>query len=382
MIYLDNSATTKIYEVVNDLIYEYNSKLYYNPSAPYSAATKISDDVLAARQSIAKGLNCRGEQIIFTSGGTEANNLAIFGATRALKRGRVICGAGEHDSVYNCFNVLDGAAFDKAFAPLNIYGGIDEKKLIDLMTEDTAFVSVMHVNNETGAVNDLRSIARRIKKISPKCIIHSDGVQAFGKIDVNISDIGCDLYTVSAHKIHGPKGAGALYISPGVRLFPQILGGGQENNLRSGTQNVSAVIGFGKAAEIILEKREANFKRIQCLKERLFNKIKLIDGIRLNCHDINGAIPNILSVAIKDAPAEVMVTKLEARGIIISTGAACSSKKGLSRVYLAAGMTKELIQGTVRISFGEFNTESEIDFAANEIINAAEELQKVIRCKK
>jgi cysteine desulfurase len=381
MIYFDNSATTKIYDVVNDLIYEYNSKLYYNPSAPYSAAAKISDDVLAARQSIAKGLSCKADEIVFTSGGTEANNLAIFGATRALKNGRVVCGAGEHDSVYNCFNAL-GSAFDTVFAPLNIYGGVDEKKLLELVTSDTVFVSVMHVNNETGAVNDLYSIVPKIKKISPKCIIHSDGVQAFGKINANIKNTGCDLYTVSAHKIHGPKGAGALYISPDIRLFPQILGGGQENKIRSGTQNVSAIVGFGKAAEIILEKREANFKRIQNLKERLFDKIKLIDGIGLNSQAIDGAIPNILSVSIRGVPAEVMVTKLEARGIIVGTGAACSSKKGLSRVYLAAGMSKELAKGTLRISFGEFNTESEVDFAANEIINAAKELQKVIRCKK
>lgn len=381
MIYLDNSATTKIYEDALNIYHKYSIENYFNSAAPYNAAGLIFSDINRARDKIAAGLNVPPANIIFTSGGTESNNIAIQGFLKNKKRGRIVCGGGEHASVYNIFKSFENGCFDIVFAPLDKFGAVDLEKFFPLITPDTVLVSVMHVSNETGAITDIEKIVKGVKAISPDCAVHSDGVQAYGKMKIDIKKLGCDLYSVSAHKHHGPKGAGALYIAQHIKLSPLFFGGGQENNLRSGTHNAAGIMAYGEAAARINSRLETNFAHNQVLKERFWNTLsgEVVD-IVLNSESISSGVPNILSISIKSVPAEVLVTILEMKGIIVDTGSACSSKKGHLRIHQAMNMSKEYSSGTLRFSFSEFNTLEEIDIAVNELIKAIKELRKV--CKK
>lgn len=355
MIYLDNAATTRVDDKVNKVIEKYNSELYFNPSALYGKGSDLSNALNGVRDKITKVLGCEpNARVIFTSGATEANNLAIFGSN--IPRGKTyIFGIGEHPSVYNCAIDLKNKNVDVKFAQLNSVGEIDIDKLKELLDENVGFVSVMLVSNETGAINKIKEIATLIKDKSPRAIFHVDAVQGFCKVPFNMSNCMVDLCTISAHKIYGPKGVGALIIRPNLNIKNINFGGGQEKGTRSGTENVSGILGFGE----VIENLDYNY--IKELKDKFLSNLKPIeDKIQING---NGS-PYILSLSIPGIRGETLVHMLEGEGVLLGTGSACSSSKIENRTLSAMGRTKEQVLGAIRISFGKYNTLEEVDFSS------------------
>lgn len=360
MIYLDNSATTKTRKEVADFVANYSVENYFNPSSIYEPAIKIKLDLDKARAKILKILNADVDgKIVFTGSATEANNLVLNGLARKNKK--ILISAGEHPSIFETAKNLNNLGYAVDFIKLNSDGTIDLNDLEKQVDNETGLVSVIHVSNETGAINDLNKISKIIKSKNPDCLFHSDGVQAFGKLKVNVSKDNIDLYTMSSHKIHGPKGVACLYFNNNIILKPHILGGGQENGLRSGTENPAGILGFVMASEIMynnLEQRNAHLKNLKTYFINELSKTNL--KYKINAEDVN-TIDNIFSVSFLGIRGEVLLHCLEKHCIYVSTGSACSSKHVGNRVLSAMGLTPELMQGNIRFSFSEFNTIDEID---------------------
>lgn len=357
MIYLDNAATTYLYEELEDILSYYNKERFFNPSARYHEAIDVSKDIKNARQKLASFINCNSDELTYVSSGTEGNNLAIFGLLRK-KNSRIIVSAAEHASVYNVALNLKNKGYDVVFCPVNEFGTVNVETLKQLINSNTELISIAHVNNETGGINDVKQLVKTAKSINNNIIFHSDGVQAFGKIGVNVKDLGVDAYTIAGHKIHAPKGIAALYHRQNLSINPIIFGGGQENGIRSATENVSGIIAFTKAAEIIHSRINENTQKFNLFKQLIIDSLKEFD-IKINS-GINSS-PHILNLSIKGIKGEVLLHLLETYGILISTGSACSTKKGISRIPAAIGLNKEYAEGTIRISFGEQNMQSEIE---------------------
>ncbi|MBO7508480.1 MAG: cysteine desulfurase [Clostridia bacterium] len=368
MIYLDNASTTKIYDSVNKKIFEINEENYFNPSAPYQNATDTFDMIFSAKEELAKNMGTTVEHIIFTSGATESNNLAIFGFLTGKKDAEYIFSSGEHPSVYNVSSSLKTQNKVVKYAKLSIDGTISIDELTKLLTPETHFVSIIHVSNETGAINDIKALCKAVKDYNPNIVFHSDGTQAFGKIEVDVEDLGVDCYTISAHKFHGPKGVGALYVKNIDKIKPIQLGGGQQDGKRSGTENTSGFVGMALASTIATKNIKANFSQINAYREYLKQEISSnFDDVKFNESSNNS--PYILSVSIKGIRGEVLLHMLEKRGILIGIGSACSSKKQSNRVLESMKVAKEFVLGSIRISFSSFNSPEDIKVATNEIIN-------------
>ena len=374
-IYLDNAATTQLDEECMDVIRQYNLECFYNPSALYRKAMENGNALKKARGIISKSLGAGSQEIIFTSSGSEADNIAMLCSLRA-KTGRVIVGASEHSAVYNTALELKVRGYDVEFVACDSYGRTDLNKLKDLLDEKVVLVSIMHVCNETGALNDLAAISKIIKEKSPRAIFHSDGVQAYGKIDVNVKALGVDLYSVSAHKVHAPKGVGALYCRSGLFLKTFVFGGGQEGGVRSATENLSGIMAFADVVERNFKDIKGNFNKVQevraYLKEQLQDKF---DNIKINT-DMENSSPYIFSFALNSARGEVLVHCLEDKGVIIGTGSACNSQKSTKRIPQALGISNSYAQGMLRVSFNEKNTKEEVDVFINAL---AESLQELIK---
>ncbi len=375
MIYLDNAATTKLDEECMDVIMRYNIECFYNPSALYRKAMENGNALKKARGVIAKSMGAGSQEIFFTSSGSEADNIALLCSLRA-KTGRVIVGASEHSAVYNTALELKVRGYDVEFVACDSFGRTDLNKLKDLLDEKVVLVSIMHVCNETGALNDLAAISKIIKEKSPRAIFHSDGVQAYGKIDVNVKALGLDLYSVSAHKVHAPKGVGALYCRSGIFLKTFVFGGGQEGGVRSATENLSGIMAFADVVERNFKDIKGNFIKVQevraYLKEQLQDKF---DNIKINT-DMENSSPYIFSFALNSARGEVLVHCLEDKGVIIGTGSACNSQKSTKRIPQALGISDNYAQGMLRVSFNEKNTKEEVDIFINAL---AESLQELIK---
>lgn len=375
MIYLDNAATTQLDEECMDVIRQYNLECFYNPSALYRKAMENGNALKKARGVIAKSLGACNQEIIFTSSDSEADNIAMLCSLRA-KTGRVIVGASEHSAVYNTALELKVRGYDVEFVACDSYGRTDLNKLKDLLDEKVVLVSIMHVCNETGALNDLAAISKIIKEKSPRAIFHSDGVQAYGKIDVNVKALGVDLYSVSAHKVHAPKGVGALYCRSGLFLKTFVFGGGQEGGVRSATENLSGIMAFADVVERNFKDIKGNFNKVQevrtYLKEQLQDKF---DNIKINT-DMENSSPYIFSFALNSARGEVLVHCLEDKGVIIGTGSACNSQKSTKRIPQALGISNSYAQGMLRVSFNEKNIKEEVDVFINAL---AESLQELIK---
>lgn len=361
MIYLDNAATTAMFPQCLDIYKKYAVDEFFNPSALYAPALTAAKAVSSAREKIAKTLGCSAENLVFTASGSEADNFAITCGTRR-KKGKIIVSATEHAAVHNCakaFAELRGYTF--VVAPCDPYGAVIFDKFVDLLDEEVAFVSVMHVCNETGALNDIKSLCAEVRKRCPDAVFHSDGVQAFCKLKYNVRDLGVDLYSVSGHKIHAPKGIGALYISPKLNPRPFIYGGGQERNLRSGTENVAGICAFGYAAERMSAETIETFARQKDLQKKLIASLKAEYGgfVRINT-DVERSGSNIVSFSMNGIRGEVMLHFLESKGIIVGTGSACSSKKAAERIPAALGLNGAFAEGTLRISFDETTSESDV----------------------
>ena len=375
MIYLDNAATTALDEKCLDIIREYNVERFYNPSALYRKAMESANAIKQARNSIAKSLGVKGEEIIFTASGSEADNIALLCSVRA-KSGKVIIGSSEHSAVYNTALELKVRGYDVVFAPCDKYGRTDVGQLEKLIDNTVVLVSVMHVCNETGALNDLSAISKIIKAKAPRAIFHSDGVQAYGKISVNLKSLGIDLYSISGHKIHAPKGIGALYCRSGLYLRTFVFGGGQENNVRSATENLPSIVAFGYLAEKNLPSLTDNYKKTTELRDYLYQKLTdNFENVKINT-DLLHSSPYVFSFALNSARGEVLVHCLEDRGIIVGTGSACNSQKSTKRIPAALGIEGDYAQGMLRVSFNENNTKDDIDAFIDALAQSLEELIK------
>lgn len=377
MIYLDNAATTKMYDEVLRVLTEANEKRWFNASALYKEASEESKTIRRARETLLAALKAGDGELYFLSGGTEADNTALF-CTRKAKGSRVIVSEGEHDAVINPAKVLKEQGYDVVFAPIKSDGGVDEEKFAALLTPDVSLVSVMHVSNETGAVNDIAKLSAMTKRAAPKAIFHSDGVQAFGKIKVNLRSLGADLYTVSGHKIHGPKGIGALYVAKGAPVKPLVFGGGQEKGFRSGTENGPAIEAFAAAAERTMRNFEEDCSKkrryLEYLREGLENGVPDVKIIT----DTERSAPHILTVAFGGVRGEVLLHALEERGILVGVGSACSSHRE-SRFKSLLGLDEAHRDGIVRFSVSAFNDFSEVATVVRETADAVARLKEYAR---
>lgn len=366
MIYLDNSATTRTLDAAAEAAAKYMRQVFFNPSAAYSPAVEAERAVNAARSRLASMIHADPEEIIYTSGGTESNNTAIFGALKARRgTGRIIVGATEHPSVYSAIMTLKGP-YNVTEARVDSTGTQDVNSLMSALSNDVAFVSIMHVNNETGAINDIPSIYKAVKQRAPGAIMHVDGVQGFLKVPFDARY--CDMYSISGHKFHAPKGVGALYIKRGVRFAGGQIGGGQERNLRSGTTNTPGIMGMDAAIEYYQANLDEIRRKLMQMKLRLAKNLSFIRDAYINGPEPSLGAPHILNVSFLGVRGEVLLHALEEKGIYVSTGSACSAhKKGKNRILNAMGVVGDRQEGAIRFSICPFNTEDEMDITADVI---------------
>jgi len=366
MIYLDNSATTRVLPEAADAAFRAMTEQFYNSASAYPPAVETERAVEAARARLADAFGARPDEIVYTSGGTESNNMALFGALKSARgKRRVIVSAAEHPSVYEAARSLEGAPdTEVVFLGCRADGTADLDALDAALTADAAFVSIMHVNNEVGAVNDLAAVAALLKKRAPASVFHSDGVQAFCKLPFARPESA--LYSVSAHKFHAPKGVGALYVRAGVKFAGGQIGGGQERNLRSGTTNVPGILALDAALALYREHQAEWIANMRACKTRLADALLSVPDAVLNGPAVPDGAPQILNVSFPGVRGEVLVNALSERGVYVSTGSACSThKKGKNRILAAMGVSGARAEGALRFSLCPFNTPEEMDEAAN-----------------
>lgn len=364
-VYFDNSATTRCYDSVKDIVVKAMTEDFGNPSAMHLKGVEAEKYIKSSAESLARLLKVQEKEILFTSGGTESDNLALIGATFANKRSgnHIITTSVEHPAVSQPALFLQEQGFEVTYLPVDSRGVVKMDALKAVLREDTILVSVMYVNNEVGAVMPVEEIAALVHEKSPKALFHVDAIQAFGKYRIYPKKMGIDLLSVSGHKIHGPKGVGFLYINEKAKIQPQILGGGQQGGMRSGTDNVPGIAGLGTAAVEIYKNLEENVENMYRLKEYIAQGLEKIGDIRINGMDLREGAPQILSISVMGVRSEVLLHSLEERGIYVSAGSACSSHKRKPSATLAAmGMSKDQIESTVRLSFCEENTIEEANY--------------------
>lgn len=380
--YLDNSATTRAFDDVADAVRRAMLVDYGNPSSLHRKGVEAENLIKGARHAIAETLRVDDKEIIFTSGGTESNNLALIGTALARKRrGKHIISTGiEHASVYNPLLFLEEMGFEVTFLPVDGHGLVDPETLAAAVRDDTILVSVMYVNNEMGAVEPISALSQAAKAKNPDVLFHADAIQAYGKYRIRPRREGIDILTVSGHKIHGPKGSGFIYIRNGVRVHPLILGGGQQKDMRSGTENVPGCYGLGIAAREIYTDFDARIDRMYALRARLIEGLKQLPDVTVNGFEDRRNAPHIVSASFGGVRAEVLLHALEDRGICVSSGSACSSNHpGISGTLKAIGVRPELLDATLRFSFGEFNTAEEIDYTLRQLKELLPMLRKFRR---
>lgn len=379
-IYLDYAATTPVDPQVVTAMAPFLSETFGNPSSTHSFGQESRKALEEARQVVADSLGAARDDLFFTSGGTEANNLAVFGVARANKdRGRhLITTVIEHHSVLHSFHCLEKEGFHVTYIPVTESGIVDTNVLMSKITSETILVSVMHANNEIGTIQPIEKIANFLRE-KGGIVFHVDGVQAFPHLPVNVTNLGVDLYSISSHKMYGPKGVGALYIKKGVMLEPLFAGGGQERGIRPGTENLAAIVGFGSAVKILLEKREKENKRIALLRDNFLEVItSKIDGVFLN-GDPGNRLPNNVNLSFEWIDGEALAIRLDLEGIACSTGSACSSGGVLpSHVINAICGGKVNRHSAVRFTFGRQTTQEEVEKASEIICNVVKELRENI----
>ncbi|MBQ9610457.1 MAG: cysteine desulfurase [Lachnospiraceae bacterium] len=381
-VYYDNAATTKIIPEVREIMLKTLDMDYGNPSSMHTKGIDAERYIRYAREVISKSLKCSANEIIFTSGGTEANNLALLGICEAKRRtgDHIITTSIEHASVYNPVLRLEELGYRVSFLGVDKNGIVDIEQLKHELCDDTILVSIMAVNNEIGSVQPLSEISDIIHEynLSHKSNIafHVDAVQAFGKYRLYPSRIGIDAMSISGHKIHGPKGSGALYVRNGVKIKPIIYGGGQEKSIRSGTENVTAIAGLGKAAEVAYDRLDDNVSVMKNIKDTFVQKALEIDGVVNN----SGNASHISSLSFEGVRSEVLLHALEDRGIYVSAGSACSSNHpAVSNVLKAIGMDEGLLDSTLRFSFCEYNTVAEVEYTIGVLKDVLPMLRKYTR---
>lgn len=376
--YFDNAATTAVFPEVKALMIKLLEEDYGNPSSLHMKGVEAENYIKTARQQIAAEIKCQEKELIFTSGGTESNNLAIIGAALAhRRRGRHIVTSNiEHASVSATMDFLTKEGFEVTQIGVDEHGFFDLEALKNALREDTILVSTMYVNNEIGTIEPIEEISRLVKAYNPSILYHVDAIQAFGKLRFSPKKLGVDLMSFSGHKIHGPKGSGALYVKDKVLIRPIIYGGGQQKEMRSGTENVPAIAGMGLATKLMYEKHEEKMDRLRALKQAFIDKVTAFDGVYSN----SGGAPHIASISFTGVRSEVMLHALEERGIYVSAGSACSSNKPhISNVLQAIGLSEERLLSTLRFSFCENNTMEQVDYAIEVIGQLLPMLRRYVR---
>ena len=380
-VYLDNSSTTRPYREVVDAMADTMYNNFGNPSSLHRRGIEAEKLIKSARIALAEAIKADPEEIFFTSGGTEADNLALRGAAAANRGRHIISTQVEHPAVLNTLESLKNSGFIIEYAPVNKNGEVDIERYKRLIRNDTILVTAMLVNNETGTIQPVEEMCRILKSVNPNAVFHIDAVQALGKIPFTVSSTGADMISLSSHKIHGPKGVGALYVRRGTRISPILFGGGQQGNLRPGTENVHGIYGFGIATEMATKDLYTKMTKVRALRNRLRDGIiREISDISVNTPE--NSAPHILNVSFRGTRSEVLLHTLENDGIYVSSGSACSShKKGPSYVMTAIGLDSQLIDGTLRFSLSEFNTEEEIDYVLDRLKMAVSSLRKLMKFK-
>lgn len=381
-IYLDNSATTRAYDEVIDLMSKVYREDYGNPSSKHQKGVESESYVKEAKEIIAKSLKASAKEILFTSGGTESDNTALIGCAMAGKRrgNHIITTKIEHPAILETTEYLKRQGFEITYLNVDKDGIVDLEQLKNALTHETIIVSVMHTNNEIGAVEPLEEIGKIIKSFDKDILFHVDAVQGYGKFNIVPKKANIDLMSVSGHKIHGPKGIGFLYIKEGTKILPYILGGGQQGGMRSGTENVPSIAGIGQAVKMIYENLEADRERMYALKDKLIEGVTKIDGVKINGKTDDQSAPHIISISVKNVRAEVLLHALEEKGIYVSSGSACASNKNtVSDTLRAIGLEKEFLDSTIRISLSVFNTSDEIEYTIAALTEIIPELRKYTR---
>ena len=377
-IYFDNSATTRVFDSVRDIMTETMTADYGNTSSLHTKGVEAEQYVREARAEIAKSLRVKEKEIIFTSGGTESNNLAILGTALANRRSgnHIITSCIEHASVYNTTAFLEEQGFRVTYLPVDHNGHVSPEDLRAAICDDTILVSIMYVNNEMGAVEPIAKLAQVLRETKPQAYFHADAIQAYGKYVIRPKKEGIDLLSVSGHKIHGPKGVGFLYVDERVKIRPILFGGGQQMGMRSGTENVPGCAGLGAAAKEIYRDHEAKVDHLYALKDRFVSGLHELEGVTV--HGLTGrdSAPQIVSAGFEGIRAEVLLHALEEKGIYVSSGSACSSNHpGISGTLRGIVVKESLLDSTLRFSFGVFNTEDEVD----ECLRVLKELLPLLR---
>ena len=360
--YLDNSATTQVCEAAAEAAYNMMRENYGNPSSLHKLGIMAETAVEEARGIIADSLSVEAKNIYFTSGGTEANNTVLFGAAEALKRrgNRIIVSAVEHSSVYESAKRLGDMGYDVQYAPVNGDGVVDLDALKALLTDKTILVSVMTVNNETGSIQPIERIAKLVHKHCPDALFHTDAVQAYGKLPLKPKKCGVDLMSISAHKIHGAKGCGALYLRDGARILPLLYGGEQQKKMRPGTESAPLIAAFAAAAAhaCVFSDLSRNMDHVKELNTYALKKLNKIDGISINSPA--DALPYIINISVQGIRSETMLHHLETQGVYVSSSSACAKGKR-SYVLAAMGLPEDRIDSSIRVSFSKYNTIEDID---------------------
>lgn len=380
--YLDNSATTRCSKAAADKMVLLLTEDFGNPSSLHMKGVIAEKYINEAKKKIARTLKCQEKEIVFTSGGTESNNLAIIGSAMANQRAgkHIITTQVEHASVANTMKFLEDNGFEITYLGVDHDGRISLEELKAAMRSDTILVSIMQVNNEIGAVMPVEEAGKLIKEINPSTLFHVDAIQSYGKLHISPKNMNCDLLSVSGHKIHGPKGSGFLYIKDKTKIKPIIYGGGQQKGMRSGTENVPAIAGLGVAAEEIYTDLDTKIEAMYALKSHFINEVTRIDGVTVNGLTDKTSAPHIVSVSVQGVRAEVILHTLEDKNIYVSAGSACSSNKpAVSATLKAIGLPKELLDSTVRFSFCVDTTIEEIDYAVKVMQDVVPKLQKYTR---
>jgi len=376
-VYMDNGATTQMVPEAVKEMKPYFDKKFGNPSSLHYLGEEAHEDVDKVRETIAKAINAQPEEIIFTSGGTEADNLAIFGAVYANKSkgNHIITTKIEHNAVKNCFKHLEKEGFRVTYLDVDEEGFV--QGLESALTKDTIFVSVIHANHEIGVIQDISKMGKLCR--DKGIIFHTDACQSFTKTELDVKKQSLDLVALNGHKIHGPKGVGALYVRKGVKVNRINEGGPQEFNLRAGTENVPLLIGFAKSVEVAMKDYDKNLKYVSKLRDNLMKELLKISDTKLNGpKDMTKRTPNNLNITFDFIEGEAILMHLSLKGICVSTGSACSSQSlEPSAVLMSLGLRHEQAHGAIRFTLSKFNTEKEIGYVVEQVKGVVESLRKL-----
>lgn len=378
-IYLDNSATTKVFPEVAELMMKIMTEDYGNPSSMHNKGVDSEKYLKEAKATLSKILKVNEKELFFTSCGTESDNIALIGGAIANKRrgNHLITTRIEHPAILNTMKALEKEGFRVTYLNTDRYGLISLDELKEAICEDTILVSIMHVNNEIGSVQPVAEAGAIIKKMNPNILFHVDAVQSFGKLKIYPSKMNIDLLSVSAHKIHGPKGMGLLYINEKAKVSPILFGGGQQNDMRPGTENVPGIAALSLAAKMAYDNLDEDVERLYELKKKFIEGVTSIEDVTVNgVSETTLGAPHVISVSVRDVRAEVMLHSLEDKGIYVSAGSACSThKRTPSATLVSIGLDKGLLESTIRFSLSVMTTEDEID----EAVSAMKEIIPVLR---